>query len=216
MTALNAQVFINCPFDREYFQCFEALAFTIAVAGYEPVCALQDDDFGDVRLSKLKSMIERCDRSVHDLSRTESSPQGLPRFNMPFELGMTIGALTYGGARQRRKRVLVMVKERYDMAKFLSDAAGQDPQAHDGSPARVITIVRNHLRHYYSPDGVLKALPGPQYLIALFSDFKRDLPKLAAAARLRPEELDPFSGGYMDFVEMLKHFGETTRRAGKL
>ena len=177
---------------------------------------MQDDDFGDVRLSKLKSMIERCDRSVHDLSRTESSPQGLPRFNMPFELGMTIGALAYGGARQRRKRVLVMVKERYDMAKFLSDAAGQDPQAHDGSPARIITIVRNHLRYYYSADGAAKALPGPQYLNALFGDFKRGLPKLAATARLRPEELDPFGGGYIDFVEMLKHFTEAARRTGKL
>lgn len=216
MTALNRSVFINCPFDDAYLECFEAMVFTVYVSGYEPVCALQDDNFGDVRLDKLKAMIEHCDRSIHDLSRTEISNEGLPRFNMPFELGLTIGATRYGGVRQRRKRVLVMVRKRYVMAQFLSDAAGQDPHAHEGKPTVVVRLVRNHLRYYYSGNGRKTPLPGPQYFIALFKEFKRDLPRLAAQAKLAPQEVHSFKGGYLDFLEVLKQFTEVGRRAGHI
>lgn len=216
MSLENRSVFINCPFDEAYLTCFEAIVFTIYMSGYQPVCALQDDNFGNVRLDKLKVMIERCDRTIHDLSRTEPSKKGLPRFNMPFELGMTIGALRYGGVRQRRKRALVMVRRRYVMAQFLSDAAGQDPEAHDQKPAVVIKLVRNHLRHYYSSKGKKNALPGAKHFVSLFREFQRDLPRLAAQARLTPQELDSFKGGYLDFLELLNGFAQVVRAAGKI
>ena len=217
MSTLNRDVFINCPFDSGYLTCFEAIVFTIYVSGYEPVCALQDDHFGDVRLTKLKAMIESCDRTIHDLSRTESNSKGLPRFNMPFELGMAIGATQYGGVRQRRKRVMVMVKKRYVMAQFLSDAAGQDPVAHDGKPANVIRLVRNHLGHYHRGKRSKKErLPGPQHFNTLFKEFKTKLPQLAVEANLTLDEINSFKGGYLDFLEMLRRFTEAIRKSGNL
>lgn len=150
-------VFINCPFDPAYRDLFEACVFTILVAGFEPVCALSEDDFGDVRLVKLLAMIEACDLSIHDLSRSGAGSEGFARLNMPFELGLTIGARNFGVERQRAKRMLCMVERRFDMPKFLSDAAGNDPHEHGNEPQRAVKIVRNWLK--VSPNG--RRLIGP-------------------------------------------------------
>ncbi len=211
----NRSVFINCPFDASYLVCFEAIVFTVYMSGYQPVCALEEDNFGDVRLDKLTAMIARCDRTIHDLSRTESNDKGLPRFNMPFELGIAVGGIRYGGRRQRRKRVLVMIKKPYIMAQFLSDAAGNDPRAHLGKPAKVIEHVRNHLRYYYSPNGKKQLLPGAQHFHDLFAEFKRDLPGIAKRANLTKKEIDSFEGGYLDFLEMLTRFAQIVMRASR-
>ena len=41
---------------------------------------------------------------IHDISRTESSGKPrLPRFNMPLELGMFLGAKQYGDGQQKDK-----------------------------------------------------------------------------------------------------------------
>jgi hypothetical protein len=216
MKTLNRGVFINCPFDPAFLTCFEAIVFTVFLSGYKPVCALQDDNFGNVRLDKLKQLIESCDRSIHDLSRTEPNKKGLPRFNMPFELGVTIGALRYGGVRQRRKLAFVMVKKPYLMPQFLSDAQGQDPYPHHGKPSEVIKLVRNHLGSFYNRRGRSARLPGPAYFVSLFKEFKRDLPALAARAKLNPNEINSFDGGYADFLEMVKRFAQVVKNSGRI
>jgi hypothetical protein len=93
--ALN--VFINCPFDEGYKSCFEALIFTITASGYQVRCALEENNAGNIRFDKLCQLIEASDRSVHDLSRVELNPLGFPRFNMPFEFGLCLGAKRFGG-----------------------------------------------------------------------------------------------------------------------
>ena len=40
------------------------------------------------RLERILHLLGECAFSLHDLSRVEVSPRGLPRFNMPFELGL--------------------------------------------------------------------------------------------------------------------------------
>ena len=56
------------------------------------------DDGGQTRIDKLYGLIEACRYGIHDLSRTEldATPR-LPRFNMPLELGIFLGAKRYGG-----------------------------------------------------------------------------------------------------------------------
>jgi hypothetical protein len=201
---LNHDVFINCPFDADYTQCFEAILFVVCIAGYSVRCALEDDDAGDVRFDKLCRLIEASDRSIHDLSRTSPSAEGLPRFNMPFELGLMMGAKKFGGRRQRRKRAVIMVKERFVMPKFLSDLAGNDPAAHGDNPHRVIAIIRDHLE--FSRDGT--RLPGAQKLAKQFSKFKSDLPKLAAAQYLELNELDPYAN-YRDYLDLVLSYCQT-------
>jgi len=193
-------VFLNCPFDEQYLELFEACVFTIYVAGYAPCCALSEDDFGNIRLDKLRRMIEACDLTIHDLSRTGAGAAGFARLNMPFELGMAIGAKFYGDTRQRQKRILCMVEKRFDMPKFLSDVAGNDPSEHGRDPRVAIKPVRNWL--LVTPGG--ERLIGPSKISAFFETFKSSLPKILSDAGLKPNEINSFDGHYGDFLAVLE------------
>ena len=85
-------VFINCPFDHDYEKLFYALIFAIHDCGFVARCALEASDSGEVRISKIVEIIRQCKFGVHDISRTELGSNGLPRFNMPLELGLFLGA----------------------------------------------------------------------------------------------------------------------------
>jgi hypothetical protein len=41
------------------------------------------------------------------------SKDELPRFNMPYELGLDVGASEYGGTRLKTKKILILETERY-------------------------------------------------------------------------------------------------------
>lgn len=86
-----ASVFINCPFDPGYRPMLFAATFAILDCGYQPRCAQEEEDGGDVRVEKIKRMIEDCKFGLHDISETALGGNGLPRFNMPFELGLFLG-----------------------------------------------------------------------------------------------------------------------------
>src|SRR5262245_52056237 len=82
-------VFLNVPFDTEYAPLFLALIAGLTALGRTPHCVLEVASGGRNRLERIFSLMESCDASIHDLSRiTLSGPQDVPRFNMPFELGM--------------------------------------------------------------------------------------------------------------------------------
>ena len=192
---------MNCPFDEDYRLCFEAIVFTIEMAHYAVRCALEEHDAGDIRLDRLCRMIAKCDRSIHDLSRVELNENALPRFNMPFELGLMIGAKRFGNARQRIKSAVIMVREPYRLPVYLSDLGGNDPAAHHGNPSAVVRILRDSLHRY--PSGQL--LPGAAHLNVILRQFYADLPGLARAARLTMDEVHPFRG-YRNFLDMVRAF----------
>ena len=195
------RVFINCPFDDDYGDMLRAIAFAIASCGFEPACALDDDDSGKIRFDKLKALIEVSDLSVHDLSRIElDHDTQTPRFNMPFELGLYLGAKHFGGRRQRRKRSLVMAKSRREWAPTMSDLAGVDPSFHGGKPDAAIRAVRDFL--HASPQG--RMLPGETALVADHRRFLRDLPGMAEAARLTEKE----ALRYRNYITLLQAFLE--------
>jgi hypothetical protein len=194
-------VFINCPFDSEYKHCFEALIFTVLASGYRVRCALEDSNSGDIRFDKLCRLIEACDKSIHDLSRVELNPSGLPRFNMPFEFGLFLGAHRFGGRRHKAKTALAMVAAPYKLPIYLSDVAGNDPAAHGDDPTEVIRIVRKFL--HVRPDG--SQLPGAAHIRDAFAQFKSELPNLAAALNIAEDEIDPFRD-YRDFIALLQAF----------
>ena len=200
-SAPNPNVFINCPFDEDYRLCFEAILFTLHISHYVPRCALEENDAGDIRFDKLCRLISDSDHSIHDLSRTESSAAGLPRFNMPFELGVMMGARRFGAGRQKAKRACIMVAENFVLPAYLSDLAGNDPMPHGGDQRAVIRIVRDAL--HCDPTGTV--LPGATHIGDLLDEFRKDLPKLAAAARLTLDEVHPYRG-YRNFMGMLRTF----------
>src|SRR5258708_5683890 len=99
----DISVFINCPFDRAYKPLFNSLVFATIYCGFRARCALEIDDGSQVRIDKIFAAIEECRFGIHDLSRTQlDNGTGLPRFNMPLELGMFLGAKRFGDRLQKR------------------------------------------------------------------------------------------------------------------
>ena len=130
-------VFINCPFDTEYAPIFRALIFAIMACGFRPRSARELDDGGQTRIDKIYSLIEVCRFGIHDLSRTELDDiNQLPRFNMPLELGLFLGAKRYGNNEQKAKRVLILDVEQHRYQRFISDLAGMDIHGHAGDSMR--------------------------------------------------------------------------------
>jgi len=201
VTDRGLNVFVNCPFDDDYKPCFGALIFTILTSGHSVQCALADSNSGDVRFEKLCRLTEASDRSVHDLSRVELNPSGLPRFNMPFEFGLFLGAHRFGGKRHKSKTALAMVAAPYKLPIYMSDVAANDPAAHHDDPNEVIRIVRRFL--HARPDG--SQLPGAAHIGRAFAQFKLELPSLASALNIAKNEIDPFRD-YRHFVKLLEQF----------
>jgi hypothetical protein len=207
LSETNRNVFINCPFDADYRACFEALLFTVMVSGYRVRCALEDDDAANIRFDKLRRLIRESPRTIHDLSRTELGENELPRFNMPFELGLAMGAKHFGGPKRRKNTALIMVRERYALPAYLSDLGGNDPTAHGGDPHNIMRIVSRYL--HATPAGRL--LPGPQSYVAGFRKFKEDFPGIAAGLDWHAAKIDPFAN-YRVYLLFLAEFVRTANR----
>jgi hypothetical protein len=180
-------VFVNCPFDEDYRSLFYALVFTIHQCGFYARCALEAEDSGEVRMRKIKRIIRECGYGIHDISRVELDPVNrLPRFNMPLELGLFLGAQEYGSGSQKQKRALILDTEPYRYQKFCSDIAGQDIRAHGDHPARVIAAVRAMLST--ALDGRAR-LPGDAKIRGRYARFRAELPSICRRIHLRPSEL---------------------------
>ena len=87
LDAYDQRVFINCPFDEDYRAMFEAIVFTVHACGLTPRCALEADNAVEPRFEKIVRIIKSCRFGIHVVSRTQLNAEGLPRFNMPLELG---------------------------------------------------------------------------------------------------------------------------------
>ncbi|MDZ4843376.1 MAG: hypothetical protein SH859_14720 [Hyphomicrobium aestuarii] len=195
-------VFINAPFDEQYRPIFEAMVFTISACGYRPRCALEEDN-SDIRMDKLHRLIKDSGHSLHDLSRTDVKLGELPRFNMPFELGMVIGLKRFGAKSLRGHGVKIMVAEPYKLPAYLSDLGGNDPVAHHNEPEKVIGIVCTYLQK--SPDGVI--LAGPKRYATAYNDFGRKLPLIAEGIGFEPEEVNAFAN-YPTFCHCVAEYLE--------
>jgi hypothetical protein len=180
-------VFLNCPFDDEYQPIFRALVFVIHDCGFVARCALETDNGGEVRIDKINRIIRECRHGIHDISRTEPDAlNSLPRFNMPLELGLFLGAREFGGKVQQQKNCLILDSDRYRYQMFCSDIAGQDIRSHGASPGRVIPAVRNWLSAYLSPTILL---PGPQKMAERYEAFQAELPSSCSSWHLEPHDL---------------------------
>lgn len=189
---MNLQVFINCPFSYDYQDFFYAICFTIIRSGYEPRCSLETDDSSELRFEKIGRIISACRLGVHDISKTEpDSVSGLPRFNMPLELGMFLGAKRFGPKAQKEKKCIIFDRERHRYQKFISDIAGQDIHHHDGKPEKLIGELASWLRGETAD----KKIPGGKAIAVEFGRFSRDIPAICATRHLDPAELT-----FQDFV----------------
>lgn len=177
-------VFINCPFDRAYRPLMRALLFAIHDCGFRARSALEVEDSGEVRVQKIIRIIGESPFGIHDISRVELDPSSnLPRFNMPLELGLFMGAKAYGGADQQTKRSLILDSDPYRYQKFCSDIAGQDIQAHGDKPHLAIELVRNWL----STTAVV--IPSGSVIAERYRTFRASFSAGCAKMRLNPRRL---------------------------
>lgn len=103
----SLNIFVNCPFDSTYKPVFEAIVFAISDCGFIPRCALENSDSDQVRISKIEKIISECKYGIHDISKADiDEDSGLARFNMPFELGLFLGAKRFGDKAQNSNPVL--------------------------------------------------------------------------------------------------------------
>jgi hypothetical protein len=186
-TAYDDNVFINCPFDDEYRPLFQALVFAVHDCGMVARSALEVDDGAEVRIEKIQRIIAECRHSVHDISRTEvDARSGFPRMNMPFELGLFLGAKRYGSGPHKRKTSLIFDSKPYRYQQFLSDLAGHDIKTHDNDETELIRAVRNSLATT-RPASV--ALLSGKLMAQRYALFLQDLPALCTVLKLDPEDL---------------------------
>ncbi|HVT57234.1 MAG TPA: hypothetical protein VHR45_02445 [Thermoanaerobaculia bacterium] len=186
------QVFINCPFDPQYQAMGDAITFAVFDCGFRPRMALEVDDGGQVRIDKIFELIGNCRFGIHDISRTESDDRtGLPRFNMPLELGMFLGAKRFGQGRQKKKVCLILDRERNRYQAFISDIAGQEVRAHQGEPREAIRAVRDWLRSLRPRINI----PGGSEIAARYALFLAALPRMCEELRLSRDELT-----YVDYA----------------
>jgi hypothetical protein len=190
-------VFVNCPFDQAYLPLLRATVFTIVHSGFEPRTALDVADASEVRIHRIYATMGACRLGIHDLSRTSlDRATKLPRFNMPLELGIFLGAKFLGNAKQRRKACLVFDADPYRYRMYLSDVSGQDIDWHRNDPKTVVLRVRDWLAAL-----AREPLPSGGVIWDRYTTFKGELRESCENARQRPDELT-----YLDFLRHVRTF----------
>ena len=190
-----SNVVINCPFDEEYSPIRDAIIFAIFDCGFVPRCALEEDDGGNVRFEKIKHLISISKFGLHDISQTELDQESnLPRFNMPLELGVFIGATKFGVTHHRKKNTLILDKEQYRYQVFMSDIAGQDIRSHNDNPSQAIL----HIRNWLNTASGRKTIPGGAAINERYERFRTDIPAICTELQLEVQEVT--YNDYCNFV----------------
>jgi len=194
----DRSVFINCPFDNEFRPLAQALVFSILRLGLQPRIATERSDSGEARVQKIRELIQASRFSIHDLSRMEPlGPQDLPRFNMPFELGLDLGCRYCGGYRYKTKSCLILEREQFRYQKVLSDIAGNDIRAHENDPECLVREVRNWF--FVTLGG---PLPAASRLWEDFNSFRLHLKN--SLVRLAFSDRDVLALEMAEYIEFVK------------
>jgi hypothetical protein len=158
-------VFLNIPYDKEFEDLYLAYIVGLTQLGLRVNVTLAVPNQG--RLETIIGLIEQSSFSIHDLSRIQIS-KGIPRFNMPVELGL---ALYRSHVTRGKHRVYVFESKAYRAQRSTSDINGIDPQIHNGTAKGVMKGLRNIFRQ---PGDVTTV---PEMLVSYLS-LKRRIPEL--------------------------------------
>jgi hypothetical protein len=171
-------VFLNVPFDREYSPLFVTLIAAVTGLGRKPRCVLEIPAAGRDRLDRIFELLCACGSSLHDLSRVSlSGPLQVPRFNMPFELGIAYCLRKHTG-----HRFFVMEERAYRLQASLSDLNGLDPHIHEGTQEGILGCLLDCF-------GTLGRTPAMKELKSLTAKLSRIILRL----QREQSRSDPFS-----------------------
>jgi hypothetical protein len=141
-------VFLNIPFAATHEYLYLSLIAGLATLRLTPRCVLEIPPQQN-RLDRLFTLIGECAYSIHDLSYVKlsggSGPR-VPRFNMPFELGIAVAIAKSQAAGQRHQFSMFEAKP-YRLQKSLSDVLGYDPYIHQGRAEGVLEALLNVFSH---------------------------------------------------------------------
>jgi hypothetical protein len=184
-SAYEENVFINCPFDKDYLPIFDAILFCVHRCGFTLRCALENENTNVIRLHNIISLIKESKYAVHDLSWVTLDAYGnLPRFNMPLELGIFIGAQAFGDKKQCEKEYLVLESQQFRFKQFISDISGQDIKAHEDKTLKVIGHIRDWLSNKQA-----KILPTATHIFEEYLQFQANQSQLLAQNKWERDEL---------------------------
>ena len=195
----GSNVFINCPFDEDYYPLLRPLLFTIIYLGFNPRIASERFDSAENRIDKIAGLIRESKYSIHDLSRLIATKAGdFSRMNMPFELGVEYGSRLFGPSQMKDKRCLILEKARYEFMKALSDLSGVDIKSHANEPDEVVRAVRD----WFVETVGLRGIPSPTVIWYRFTDFTSDFYDARAAEGFTDEDLNMMPvPEYIDFIK---------------
>ena len=127
-------VFLNIPYDSAFENLYLAYIAGLSSFGLIPRATLEIPT-SQRRLQRILKLIQECAYSIHDLSRVQLDAKAprVPRFNMPFELGLAVAQ----NARNRRETWYVCETVPHRIGKSLSDLNGTDVRIHGGTIMRV-------------------------------------------------------------------------------
>ena len=161
-------VFLNIPYDQSFEKLYLAYLVGLTQLGLRVNASLAVPNQG--RLETIIGLIEQSDFSIHDLSRIQLS-KGIPRFNMPVELGL---ALYRSHVTNGRHRVYIFESRRYRAQRSTSDVNGIDPQIHTGTARGVMAGLRNIFRQPGDATTVPEMLASYRAVREKLPDLKRN------------------------------------------
>lgn len=164
-------VFLNIPYDRHFSRLCFAYITALSAMGFVPEATLGIT--GNRRLDRIAGLIERCEYSIHDLSRVQLDrhPPCTPRFNMPFELGLAVA----WAQEHPNHRWFVFESKRRRLNKSLSDLDGTDAYIHDGT---VRGVMREVCNAFVSPGNQ----PTVPEMMKMYRDLRRNAPEVMRKA----------------------------------
>ncbi len=200
----DKNVFVNCPFDNEYFKLLKPLLFTLCYLDLNPQIS-ETSDSGEIRLHKIKALIENSAYSIHDLSRMEPLKDGeLPRFNMPFECGIDFGIKLSDPKKFANKKFLILEKERYRYQKVISDIPGNDIKAHNNNPEEIVKVTRD----WFKP--TLREIPRHKEIWLGYIEFEYDYEQILNDEGYDPKDISSLT--FSDIIENMKAWIEMYKK----
>jgi len=170
-------VFLNIPYDKAFEKLYLAYIAGLSAFGLIPRATLEIPS-SQRRLERILKLIAECAYSIHDLARVQLDrrPPRVPRFNMPFELGLAVAhAATH---HQHAWYVCEAVSHRAN--KSLSDLGGTDVRIHGGTIRGVFGALCDMF--------VRKQQPSVQEMHRIYRVLRRNLPRIMRDAGAR----DPY------------------------
>src|SRR5437016_2455221 len=167
-------VFLNVPYDYRFQDLCLAYIVGTACFGLTARATLEIPG-GARRLDRIIELISSCRSSIHDLSRVQLDRHNprTPRFNMPFELGLTVAWQRLG---DRGHVWFVFESRRHRLSKSLSDLSGTDVYIHGGSIAGIFQQLCNALIGE-------KQQPSVADMMSVYRYIKGELPTLLKGSR---------------------------------